>query len=126
MKITAKQLRELITEEAASLAGKTKESLPDWGVKSKKVDNLAKKSKWGAGWEQMKGVEGLASHVGSKVAIKSLKEQKRLGISDTDEIGHVEAEKLLETGVVTHLDVRFGNTLIKSVPVSRLVLLPGS
>tara|TARA_B100000686_G_C16416612_1_gene774939 strand:+ start:201 stop:575 length:375 start_codon:yes stop_codon:yes gene_type:complete len=123
MKITAKQLRELIVEEAASLAGKPKESVSDWGVKSGKVDNLAKKGKYGSGWEQGKGAEGL---LGAKVAIKSLKEQRKLGISDDNEIGRIENTRLLESGIVTHLDVVFGNTLIKGIPVSRVVLLQGN
>ena len=130
MKITPAQLRELIKEEAKSLAGSPKESLKDFGVSSK-VGNIATSSKLGAGFSPLKGknktlsrVDGYELMKGGEglVSMKTLKEQRALGIDPENELGKVIKSRLSENGEFT-FDVQFGNKLVKRIPADRLLIL---
>ena len=130
MKITPAQLRELIKEEAKSLAGSPKESLKDYGVSSK-VANLAKGGKLGAGFSPLKGknktlsrVDGYELMKGAEglVSMKTLKEQRALGIDPEHELGKVVKSRLSESGEFT-FDVQFGDRIVKGIPADRLLIL---
>ncbi len=130
MKITPAQLRELIKEEAKSLAGSPKESTKDFGVSSK-VANIAQGGKLGNGFSPMKGknktlsrVDGYELMKGAEglVSMKTLKEQRALGIDPENELGTVIKSNLAESGQFT-FDVQFGDKIVRGIPADRLLML---
>jgi hypothetical protein len=97
----------MIREEVANLAGKGK-AVP-----------------YGSGWEQMKVDADKKKLVGhscaNHVSLKTLKEQKLLGLSArTHQIGKAVWHSLNENGVVNFYDVQFDDKLVKNVPAERL------
>ena len=102
--LNRKQLRGMINEEVANLAGK------------------GKSAPFGSGMEKAKGAPDIVSHsCASHVQIKSLSEASRLGLY-TD-VGVVKSHSLREDGTINYYTAQFGDTIVEDIHISDLKIL---
>jgi|6_EtaG_2_1085325.scaffolds.fasta_scaffold02586_5 hypothetical protein len=119
-KIKAAELRNIILQEAAAFTDKAKAAWPTPDSKYGDVANKAEYSVMKVGKEQAK----LVSHsCATHVLMESEKDERKFQISERNSVGRCERHTLDEEGRISHYDVRFGDQLVRGIPVGKLVIL---
>jgi|TARA_R110001583_G_scaffold27302_11_gene97815 hypothetical protein len=126
--ISMKELRKIIMTEAKELTSVK-------GIKDDKSDSWGGQGNAKVGLKGAYGGTGSSSGeafgggklegdpISSRAAMKSVKEQRMLGIPNMDELGTVVSYNLLEDGSVCDYDVRFGTKIVRNIPANRLHIL---
>ena len=130
--ITIEELKQIISEEAKALTSVK-------GIKDDKSDTWGGKGSANAGLKNVYGGKGSGkggdpfgggkrvNESGmARAAMRSIKEQRILGISNMDEIGTVMSYTVLENGSIQDYDVKFGTKLVQNIPAEKLYMLSES